>query len=68
MKPASTALATGERLAAWLAPPEWEPFAGPILRTESAEAAAASLNMNDRWHEYRVFARGCGWIVKRRAK
>ncbi len=61
MKPASTALATGERLAAWLAPPEWE-------RTESAEAAAASLNMNDRWHEYRVFARGCGWIVKRRAK
>ena len=68
MMPASTALATGELLAAWIAPPEWAHFSGPVLRLEVAEAAAASLTKADRWHDYRVFARGFGWEIRRRER
>ena len=68
MMRASSALRTAERLAAWIAPEEWERFAGPMLRIEAAEAAAWSLNRSDQWHEYRVFPRGFGWEIRRRER
>lgn len=67
MTPASTALRAAERMAARL--DEWEVYSSSAVRRR-AEVVAKSLNDSDagKLSEYRVFAEGLRFVIKRKPR